>query len=148
MKKTKFLTKKEALDGRKWYQIDATGQPVGRLASEVAVLLRGKHKPTFTPHNDCGDFVVIVNAEKVKFTGKKLTDKKYYHHSGYQGGLKEQTASEVLNKYPERVLQMAVKRMLPKTKLGEQIFTKLKVYKGEQHPHTAQKAENYTPKYI
>lgn len=148
MNKTRFLTKVEAENDRKWHIVDATAKPLGRIASEIAVLLRGKHKPTFTPHNDNGDFVVVVNAEKITLSGNKMKDKMYYSHSGYVGGLREQSAQEIMNKYPERLVEKAVRRMLPKTKLGNQIAKKLKVYVGEDHPHAAQQPQVYTPKYI
>ncbi len=131
---------------RDWLIIDATDLTVGRLASEVASLLRGKHKPTFTPHMDCGDYVVIINADKVKFTGKKLTDKKYYRHTGHPGGLKEETAGKLLERAPERVLEYAVKGMLPKNRLGRQMYRKLFVYAGADHKHTAQQPKEYTLK--
>ncbi len=131
---------------RDWLIIDATDLTVGRLASEVASILRGKHKPTFTPNMDCGDYVVIINADKVKFTGKKLTDKKYYRHTGHPGGLKEETAGKLLERAPERVLEYAVKGMLPKNRLGRQMYRKLFVYAGEDHKHTAQQPKEYTLK--
>ena len=124
---------------RKWYVVDATGYTLGRLASEVAKVLRGKNKPVFTPHIDTGDYVVIVNAEKIKVTGKKLDQKIYYHHSEYVGGMKETTLREMLAKKPEKVVELAVKGMLPKGPLGRQMFTKLHVYAGPEHPHAAQK---------
>ena len=142
-----FLTKEAAEKDRAWLVVDANDIPVGRLASEVASLLRGKHKPSFTPHVDCGDFVVVLNADKVKLTGKKLTDKKYYSHSGYVGGLKEISAGKLLEKSPEKLLQKAIKNMLPKSKLGRKQLGKLKVYAGSEHPHLAQKPENYQLKY-
>lgn len=126
---------------RKWYIVDAEGQTLGRLASEVASILRGKLKPEFTPHVDAGDFVVVINADKVKLTGKKLSDKIYYTHSLYPGGLKSKTAGEMLATRPDRMFELAVKGMLPKNRLGRQIFTKLKVYAGSEHPHAAQKPE-------
>ena len=147
MKKTKFLTKQEAADQRKWLEIDANGKTLGRLASEVAVYLKGKHKPTYTPHNDCGDFVIVTNAANVKLTGKKATDKFYYRHSGYIGGLKKTSAGDMREDKPERLLEMAVKKMLPKTKLGNAIFTKLKVYAGSEHPHSAQNPTKTELKY-
>ena len=125
---------------RKWYVVDATGYTLGRLASEVAKVLRGKNKPIFTPHIDTGDYVIIVNAEKIKVTGKKLDQKIYYHHSDYVGGMKETTLREMLAKKPEK----AVKGMLPKGPLGREMFTKLHVYAGAEHPHTAQKPEVLT----
>jgi len=126
---------------RKWYVVDADGKVLGRLASEIATRLRGKHKPNFSSHMDVGDFIVVVNAEKVKLTGNKLADKMYYHHSGYIGGLREQTAKEVLEKKPEELIKNAVKGMLSKNKLGRQQFKKLKVYVGSDHPHAAQQPE-------
>ena len=129
---------------RKWYVVDAAGYTLGRLASEVAKVLRGKNKPVFTPHVDTGDYVVIVNAEKIKVTGKKLDQKIYYHHSEYVGGMKETTLSEMLDKKPEKVIEHAVKGMLPKGPLGRQMFTKLHVYAGPEHPHAAQKPEALT----
>ena len=129
---------------RKWYVVDATGYTLGRLASEVAKVLRGKNKPVFTPHIDTGDYVVIVNAEKIKVTGKKLDQKIYYHHSEYDGGMKETTLREMLAKKPEKVVELAVKGMLPKGPLGRQMFTKLHVYAGPEHPHAAQKPEALT----
>ena len=122
---------------RKWYVVDAAGYTLGRLASEVAKVLRGKNKPVFTPHVDTGDYVVIVNAEKIKVTGKKLDQKIYYHHSEYVGGMKETTLREMLDKKPEKVIEHAVKGMLPKGPLGRQMFTKLHVYAGPEHPHAA-----------
>ena len=129
---------------RKWYVVDATGYTLGRLASEVAKVLRGKNKPIFTPHIDTGDYVIIVNAEKIKVTGKKLDQKIYYHHSDYVGGMKETTLREMLAKKPEKVVELAVKGMLPKGPLGRAMFTKLHVYAGAEHPHTAQKPEVLT----
>lgn len=129
---------------RKWYVVDATGYTLGRLASEAAKVLRGKNKPVFTPHIDTGDYVVIVNAEKIKVTGKKLDQKIYYHHSEYVGGMKETTLREMLAKKPEKVVELAVKGMLPKGPLGRQMFTKLHVYAGPEHPHAAQKPEALT----
>ena len=129
---------------RKWYVVDATGYTLGRLASEVAIVLRGKNKPIFTPHIDTGDYVIIVNAEKIKVTGKKLDQKIYYHHSDYVGGMKETTLREMLAKKPEKVVELAVKGMLPKGPLGREMFTKLHVYAGAEHPHTAQKPEVLT----
>jgi len=128
---------------RKWYVVDAAGQTLGRLASEVAALIRGKHKPQFTPHVDTGDFVIVVNAEKIQLTGKKRETKKYYSHSQYPGGLKTRTAGELLATRPERVIEEAVYGMLPKNKLGHQLRGKLKVYAGPDHPHQAQKPEVY-----
>jgi len=132
-----YSGKKEELE-REWYIVDAEGQTLGRLASRIAPILRGKHKPTYTPHLDCGDYVVVVNAEKVRVTGRKLEQNAYYRHSGYPGGLKTITLRDQLDKHPERVLQAAVKGMLPKNRLGRRMFKKLKVYAGEAHPHQAQ----------
>ena len=129
---------------RKWYVVDATGYTLGRLASEVAKVLRGKNKPIFTPHIDTGDYVIIVNAEKIKVTGKKLDQKIYYHHSDYVGGMKETTLREMLAKKPEKVVELAVKGMLPKGPLGREMFTKLHVYAGAEHPHTSQKPDVLT----
>lgn len=128
---------------RKWWIVDLEGKTVGRAASEIATLLRGKHKPTFTPHVDTGDFVVCINADKVVFTGNKLDQKNYYHHSGYPGGLKSITAKDLLEKDPTAVMHAAVKGMLPKNKLGRQVIKKLKVYAADTHPHEAQKPETY-----
>jgi large subunit ribosomal protein L13 len=124
---------------RNWYLVNAEDKVLGRLATEVATLLRGKHKPTFTPHVDGGDFVVIVNAEKVKLTGNKLTDKKYYWHTGYPGGIREITAEKLLQKNPTDVIYKAVRGMLPKNRLGRQMIKKLKIYAGPTHDHDAQK---------
>ena len=126
---------------RKWYVVDATGYTLGRLASEVAKILRGKNKPIFTPFIDTGDYVIVVNADKVKVTGKKLDQKLYYHHSDYIGGMKETTLREMMNKHPERVIEYAVKGMLPKGPLGRQMYTKLFVYAGPDQKHAAQKPE-------
>lgn len=126
---------------RKWYVVDAEGKTLGRLASEVANVLRGKNKPIYTPHIDTGDYVIVVNAEKVKTTGKKLDQKKYYHHSEYVGGMKEATLKEMMQKKPEFVITHAVKGMLPKGPLGRQMLTKLHVYAGPEHNHAAQKPE-------
>ena len=126
---------------RKWYVVDATGHTLGRLTSEIASILRGKKKPEFTPHIDTGDFVIVVNAEKIKVTGKKLEQKIYYHHSDYVGGMKETTLKEMLAKKPEYVIEHAVKGMLPKGPLGRQMMTKLHVYAGAEHNHAAQKPE-------
>ena len=129
---------------RKWYVVDATDMTLGRLASEVAKVLRGKNKTTFTPHIDTGDYVIVVNAEKVKVTGKKLDQKIYYHHSDYVGGMKETTLREMLAKKPEKVVELAVKGMLPKGPLGREMYTKLFVYAGPEHKHQAQKPEALT----
>ena len=129
---------------KKWYVVDAADLVLGRLSTEVATLLRGKHKPTFTPHVDCGDYVVIVNAEKVALTGKKLDQKCYYRHSGYPGGLKTRTAKRMLELQPQKVLEASIRGMLPKGKLGDDMYRKLYVYVGPEHPHQAQKPEVYT----
>ncbi len=129
---------------RKWYVIDADGQTLGRLATQVAMILRGKHKPTFTPHVDCGDNVIVINAGKVVLTGKKLEQKKYYRYSGYVGGLKETTARDMLEKKPELMVYEAIKGMMPKNSLGREMLTKLRVYKDAEHAHAAQKPEVYT----
>ena len=138
-----FMASPATID-RKWYVVDATDMTLGRLASEVAKVLRGKNKPIFTPHMDCGDFVIVINAEKIKVTGKKLDQKIYHHHSDYVGGMKEATLREKLAKKPEQVIELAVKGMLPKGPLGRQMYTKLHVYAGVEHPHAAQKPEVLT----
>ena len=129
---------------RKWYVVDATGYTLGRLASEVAKVLRGKNKPIFTPHMDCGDYVIVVNAEKIKVTGKKMDQKIYYNHSDYVGGMRETTLREMMAKKPEKVIELAVKGMLPKGPLGRSMIKKLFVYAGAEHPHAAQKPEELT----
>jgi large subunit ribosomal protein L13 len=131
---------------REWLLVDATDMALGRLASEVAQILKGKRKPQYTPHVDTGDFVIVVNASKVKLTGNKLADKKYYHHSGFPGGLKETPLSDLLAKDPRRVIEAAVKGMLPKNTLGRAMGMKLKVYAGTEHPHVAQKPRQITLK--
>ena len=138
MMKNSYMQKKETVK-RDWYVIDAEGVSLGRLATRVADVLRGKHKPTYTPNIDCGDFVVVVNASKVNLTGNKLDDKIYYNHSGYTGGLRERTAKEMKENYPIEMIERAVKGMLPKTRLGRQVIKKLFVYEGAEHPHMAQK---------
>ena len=130
-----------ALIERKWYVVDAADKTLGRLAAEVATVLRGKNKPIYTPHVDTGDYVIIINAEKIKFTGNKLNDKVYYHHTGYAGGLKQITLKELLAKKPEDVIAHAVKGMLPKNALGRAMFKKLFIYAGPEHKHAAQKPE-------
>jgi len=132
-----YSAKKEDVT-RDWHLVDAEGKALGRLAAEIAKRLRGKHKPIYTPHIDTGDFIVVINAEKIALTGKKLTDKMYYHHTGYPGGLKSATAARMLEKKPEDLLMIAVKGMLPKNSLGRQMLKKLKVYSGDTHPHEAQ----------
>ncbi|MBO6215211.1 MAG: 50S ribosomal protein L13 [Lachnospiraceae bacterium] len=129
---------------RKWYVVDAEGQTLGRLCSEIAKVLRGKNKPIFTPHEDCGDYVIVVNAEKIKVTGKKLDQKVYYHHSDYVGGMRETTLREMLAKHPERVIELGVRGMLPKGPLGRAMGKKLFVYAGPEHKHAAQKPEALT----
>ncbi len=138
--KTQFAKKDD--DGRKWYVADAKDAILGRLAVKVATCLRGKNKTTFTPNVDTGDFVIVINAEKIKTTGKKLDDKIYYHHTGYIGGIKAETLRKRLAEQPEKVIEDAVWGMLPKNRLGRAMLKKLKVYKGSEHPHTAQKPEN------
>ncbi len=138
-----FMASPATID-RKWYVVDATDMTLGRLASEVAKVLRGKNKPIFTPHMDCGDNVIVINAEKISVTGKKLDQKVYYHHSDYVGGMKEATLREKLDKKPEQVIELAVKGMLPKGPLGRQMYTKLHVYAGPEHKHEAQKPEVLT----
>ena len=138
-----YMATPESID-RKWYVVDADGLTLGRLASEVAKVLRGKNKPEFTPHVDTGDYVIVINAEKIKVTGKKLDQKVYYKHSDYVGGMKEATLREKLAKKPEEVVELAVKGMLPKGPLGRQMFTKLHVYAGPEHNHAAQKPEVLT----
>ena len=143
MNNTTYSVKKSEIES-KWYIIDAANKPLGRVATEAAKLLRGKHKPIFTPHMDTGDYVIVVNAEKVKVTGKKLDQKIYYKHSGYVGGMKETTLKDMLKRHPERVLRFAVKGMLPKGPLGRQMYKKLFVYVGPEHKHAAQKPEALT----
>ena len=138
-----FMASPATID-RKWYVVDATDMTLGRLASEVAKVLRGKNKPIFTPHIDTGDYVIVVNADQIKVTGKKLDQKIYYRHSEYVGGMKETTLREMLNKKPERVIELAVKGMLPKGPLGRSMMTKLHVYAGPDHNHEAQKPETLT----
>jgi len=139
VQKTRMF-KKEEIE-KKWYVVDAKGKTLGRLASRIAHVLMGKHKPEYTPHVDTGDYVIVVNADKVVLTGKKLDQKLYYRHSGYPGGLKIISARQMLQKHPERVIYLAVKRMLPKTALGRKMLKKLKVYASPDHPHSAQTPE-------
>lgn len=136
-----FMQKKETVD-RKWYVIDAEGKTLGRLATKAAHILRGKHKPTYTPHVDCGDYVIVINADKVVLTGNKLNDKMYYNHSGFPGGLRERNASTMIEKYPEEMVERAIKGMLPHNSLGRQMGKKLFVYKDANHKHEAQKPES------
>ncbi len=138
MRRQKTYTPRPADIQRAWWLVDASGLPLGRVASEVAIILRGKHKPTFAPHVDGGDFVVVVNAGQVAVTGRKGTDKHYFRHSGYPGGLTDKTFDEMRAKHPERVVEQAVRGMLPRNRLGRQMYRKLKVYRGPEHPHAAQ----------
>jgi large subunit ribosomal protein L13 len=140
--KTTISAKAEDIQ-RDWYVIDAQGQTLGRLASRIATLLRGKHKPIYTPHVDCGDYVIVVNAEKIHVTGQKMTQKIYYRHSGYPGGLKEVALRDQLKKFPDRVIESAVQGMLPHNRLGRKMFKKLKVYAGSDHPHQAQQPKEF-----
>ena len=135
-----FMQTKENIE-RKWYVIDAEGKTLGRLASKAAHILRGKHKVTYTPYVDCGDYVIVINADKAVLTGKKLTDKKYYNHSGYPGGLRERTAKEMIESYPEEMIERAIKGMLPHNRLGRAMGKKLFVYRDADHKHEAQKPE-------
>ncbi len=135
-----YMQKKEEVE-RKWYVIDATDVPLGRVASKAAHILRGKHKPTYTPHIDCGDYIIIINAEKAKLTGNKLDKKMYYNHSQYPGGLRERTARTMQEEYPVEMVERAVKGMLPKNRLGRSMYKKLFVYTGSEHKHSAQKPE-------
>lgn len=144
MSRTSSTTPAEALAARTWWVVDADGQPLGRLASKVATILRGKHKTIFTPHVDTGDFVVIINAAKVKATGRKLTQKEYFTHSGYVGSIKATTLGDALAKDPSQPIKLAVKGMLPKNVLGRQLIKKLKIYAGAEHPHVAQKPQPVT----
>ncbi len=137
-----YMAKPNEID-RKWYVIDAEGKVLGRLASEVATILRGKHKPIYTPHVDTGDYVIIINADKVRLTGKKLEQKEYRYHTGYPGGLRSIPYSRMMKENPEKAIQLAVKGMLPKNRLGRQMIKKLKVYSGPEHNHEAQKPEVY-----
>lgn len=139
LQRTLMLKEQEA--EKRWYVVDAQGKTLGRLASQVATVLRGKHKPTFTPHVDCGDYVIVINAEKVRLTGKKEEEKVYYRHSLYPGGLKRRTAAEMRKIRPERMIELAVWGMLPHTRLGRRQMRKLKVYAGAEHPHQAQNPE-------
>lgn len=140
--RTTFMAKGHEVE-RKWLVVDAAGQTLGRLASEVASILRGKNKPTFTPHVDTGDYVIIINADKIELTGNKLKDKIYYRHTGHPGGIKQRTALEMRTNYPTKMLELAIKGMLPKGPLGRQTAKKLFVYAGAEHPHAAQKPEAY-----
>lgn len=135
-----FMAKAQEVE-HKWYVVDAEGKTLGRLASQIATILRGKHKPIYTPHVDTGDYVIVINAEKIKVTGKKRTDKMYRWHSGYLGGLKERTFNEMMQKQPEKIIMLAVKGMLPHNSLGRQMLKKLRVFTGSEHPHQAQQPE-------
>jgi large subunit ribosomal protein L13 len=139
---TRFLRDEDI--AKKWYVVDANGQVLGRIASQVAHLLRGKHKPEFTPNADMGDFVIIINAEKVRLTGKRSEQKEYFHYTGYPGGAVFESFKDLIKTKPERILEHAVKGMIPHTKLGRQIYKKLKVYAGPEHPHSAQQPEQFT----
>lgn len=139
--KTTISAKEQDIQ-RDWHVVDAQGQTLGRVASQIATILRGKHKPIYTPHVDCGDYVIVINAEKIHVTGRKMTQKKYYRHSGYPGGLKEFALRDQLQKFPARVLEAAVRGMLPKNRLGRRMFKKLKVYPGPNHPHQAQQPKS------
>jgi large subunit ribosomal protein L13 len=138
------MKKQEALSQRRWYVIDGQGKILGRMATEIARVLRGKHKPTFTPNQDAGDFVIVINARGVKLTGTKLQDKVYYRHTEYPGGIRERSAAEMLQIKPEELVRLAVRGMLPKNRLSRKLVTKLKVYAGPEHPHSAQKPEPLT----
>jgi large subunit ribosomal protein L13 len=135
------MNKQEALSQRNWYIVDAQGVVLGRMASAVANVLRGKHKPVFTPNQDAGDFVVVINARGVKFTGTKLEKKMYFRHTEYPGGIRERTAADMLKEKPEEMIKLAVRGMLPKNRLSRKLITKLKVYAGSEHPHSAQKPQ-------
>ena len=139
-----FMAKPSTIT-RRWFVIDATDAVVGRLAVQIANVLRGKHRPEYTPHVDTGEFVVVVNAEKVRFTGKKMETKEYHWYTRYPGGYKTATAREWIEKHPERILEAAVRRMVPRTKLGRKQMTKLKIYAGPEHPHQAQQPQEYKP---
>ena len=138
-----YMANKASVE-HEWHLVDANDQVVGRLATRIAMILMGKHRPTYTPHVDTGDYVVVVNAEKVRFTGRKMDQQKYFHYTGYPGGLRERPVREVLSDKPEDVVYLAVRRMLPKTRLGRQMIRKLKIYAGPAHPHEAQMPETFT----
>ncbi|MDZ4787148.1 MAG: 50S ribosomal protein L13 [bacterium] len=144
---TRFQTKEEANKSRAWIHIDAADIPLGRLASQVASIIRGKNKPTFSPHVDCGDFVIITNAEKVKLTGEKMSGKQYIWHTTFMGGLKKKSAEDMLSAHPERLIKKAVEGMIPAGALGNSVSLKLKIYKGTEHPHKAQMPEQIKVKY-
>jgi len=138
---TRSVSRESALRDRRWLLIDATDRPLGRVASRAASMLRGKHRPDYTPHQDVGDFVVVINADKIKLTGAKAADKVYHRHTEYPGGVHSTTAGKLLSGKPERLIEMAVRGMLPKSRLGRQLFLKLKIYRGADHPHAAQKPQ-------
>ena len=140
-----YMAKKGEVD-QQWHLVDADDQVVGRLASRIARVLMGKHRPEYTPHVDTGDFVVVTNAAKVRFTGRKMENKRYYHYTGHPGGLRERTVSDLLEKKPEEVLYLAVRRMMPKTRMGRAMIKKLKIYPGAEHPHEAQNPQPLTLK--
>lgn len=141
------VSAKESEVVKNWWIVDADGQTLGRLASQIATILRGKHKPIFTPHVDCGDFVIVVNADKINLATRRAELKEYVHHTGYPGGQRITSFREMIEKHPERVIEIAVRRMLPKNRLGRRIITKLKVYAGDQHPHQAQQPQQLEFKY-
>ncbi|MDB5034874.1 MAG: ribosomal protein [Chlorobi bacterium] len=141
------VSAKESEVEKQWWVVDADGQTLGRLASQIATILRGKHKPLFTPHIDCGDFVVVVNADKIAIAASRAVQKMYVHHTGYPGGQRHTSFRDMNENHPERVIELAVKRMLPKNRLGRRIITKLKVYAGDQHPHLAQQPKQLELKY-
>ncbi len=141
---TRSVSRESALRDRKWLLIDAADRPLGRVASRAASVLRGKHRPDYTPHEDAGDFVVVINADKVKLTGAKASDKVYHRHTEYPGGVRSTTAGKILESKPERLIEIAVRGMLPKNRLGRQLFLKLKIYRGAEHPHAAQKPQPIT----
>ena len=138
---TRSVSREAALRGRRWILIDAAGRSLGRVASRAATVLRGKHRPDFTPHQDAGDFVIVINAAKVRLTGTKAEAKLYHRHTGYPGGIRSTSAGKLREAKPERLVETAVRGMLPKNRLGRRLFTKLKVYRGAEHPHAAQKAQ-------
>jgi large subunit ribosomal protein L13 len=137
----KTFTQKQSEIERKWYLVDANGKILGRLASQIATILRGKHKPIFSPHLDVGDHVIVINAEKIRVTGKKASNKRYFRHTGYPGGLRFDTYADLMKKHPERILEKAIWGMLPHNRLGRKMYKKLKVYAGDNHPHKAQQPE-------
>ena len=141
---TRSVSHEDALRGRRWVLIDAEGRPLGRVASRAAIVLRGKHRPDFTPHQDAGDFVIVINAAKVLLTGAKADAKLYHRHTGYPGGIRTTSAGKMREEKPERLLETAVRGMLPKNRLGRRLFTKLKVYRGAEHPHVAQQPQVMT----